>query len=112
LTAGTNATDDIPLSGSPTAVTAASMTAYQKLCANPKTCQIISAGLDGDFGAIDTVAAKPATANFTNPSGSGTTAFKIYYKSYPTGIGYDTAGADDDNITNFCEKNGLGDAKP
>lgn len=110
LTAGTPPQDDIPLSSG--VVTAASMSAYQKLCANPKTCQIISAGLDGDFGAIDTTTAVAPTAKFTNPSGSGSTAFKLYYKSYPTGIGYDKTGADDDNITNFCEKNGLGDVKP
>jgi hypothetical protein len=32
-------------------------------------------------------------------------------KLYPTGTGYDPSGADDDNLTNFSDKQ-LGDAKP
>jgi prepilin-type N-terminal cleavage/methylation domain-containing protein len=56
--------------------------------AKPNSFQIISAGQDGQFGA-----------------GTSTRLF-------PTGVGYDSTGADDDNVTNFNEKNNLGDAKP
>jgi hypothetical protein len=80
---------------------------YQSLCASPKSFQIISAGLDGDYGTVDTTTAV-ATGTvklFAGPN------YKIYFKSYPDGAGYDTSGADDDNLTNFSEKP-LGDAKP
>lgn len=83
------------------------LASFNALCANPKTFQIISAGLDGDFGAI------PKTTTIkTAVKISSTPGYFIYWKSYPDGKGYDSNGADDDNITNFCEKNGLGDAKP
>ncbi|MDX1965396.1 MAG: prepilin-type N-terminal cleavage/methylation domain-containing protein [Pirellulales bacterium] len=55
---------------------------------NPETFQIVSAGLDGDFG---------------TDSGAGT------YKGYPNGTNY--SPADLDNITNFGTGT-LGDAKP
>ena len=63
----------------------------QFLYANPNTYQIISAGLDGDYG---------DTSATTAPSP---------YPSYPSGSGY-TAG-DMDNLTNIIEKN-LKDAIP
>jgi prepilin-type N-terminal cleavage/methylation domain-containing protein len=79
-------------------------TSFQKICANPKSFQIISAGLDGIFGAppgpINTASAKFNGSNLS-----------LYYKSFPSGLGYDTTGADDDNLTNFSEGQ-LGDAKP
>jgi prepilin-type N-terminal cleavage/methylation domain-containing protein len=77
---------------------------YQKICANPKSFQIISAGLDGSFGGPGI----PVQAKY---NGKNVT---LYYKSFPTGGvigGYDPAGGDDDNITNFSEGQ-LGDAKP
>jgi hypothetical protein len=62
----------------------------------PTSFQIISAGQDGCFGQI------------TTPT---------YGRLYPTGYNYDvpppTGGSgDDDNVTNFCEKNTLESAKP
>jgi len=68
--------------------------------ANPDSFQIISAGLDGKYGKL-----------YSTP---GTT---IPVRAYPTGGStgnYDTSGdqADDDNVTNFCNKPRLGDAKP
>ena len=56
---------------------------------NPTTFQLIATGPDGQFSA-----AKPTRQRL-----------------YPTGTGYDPAGADDDNITNFCAQSRLGDAK-
>jgi prepilin-type N-terminal cleavage/methylation domain-containing protein len=74
---------------------------YQKICANPKSFQIISAGLDGSFGGQGLqTSGKNNGRNIT-----------VYYKSFPTGLGYDTTGGDDDNLTNFSE-GALGDAKP
>ena len=64
-----------------------------ELFCKPQSFQIISAGQDGLFG--------PATS----PTGT-------YFSLYPIGVGYDSAGADNDNITNFCEKNNLDAAKP
>ncbi len=60
--------------------------------ANMDSFQIISTGMDGQYGNL-----------------AGTAA-----RLYPTGTGYDTPPnqADDDNITNFCAKARLGDAKP
>jgi type II secretion system protein G len=76
---------------------------YQKICANPKSFQVISAGLDSDFGS--------SAKTLTGVPFLGST-FTLYYKSYPSGtLGYDPGGADDDNITNFSERP-LGDAKP
>lgn len=62
----------------------------------PTSFQIISAGQDGSFGT-----AIPPTNG----------------RLYPTGFNYDpppTVGgsADDDNVTNFCEKSNLEAAKP
>jgi prepilin-type N-terminal cleavage/methylation domain-containing protein len=71
---------------------------------NPKTFQIISAGLDNNYGGagvnITNSASNPVSDKPINPA-----------KLYPTGTGYDTSGADDDNLTNFSDKQ-LGDAKP
>jgi len=111
LQALSSGTPDVRL-GPSNSVNATSMADFQKLCANPKSFQIISAGLDGDYGTVDVTTAVPQPVNFVNQTGSGTRPKLLYYKSYPSGIGYDKSGADDDNITNFCEKNGLGDAKP
>jgi prepilin-type N-terminal cleavage/methylation domain-containing protein len=113
LQALSSGTPDVRLGSTPSnSVNATSMADFQKLCANPKSFQIISAGLDGDYGTVDVTTAVPQPVNFVNQTGSGTRPKLLYYKSYPSGIGYDKSGADDDNITNFCEKNGLGDAKP
>ncbi len=75
---------------------------------NPKSFQIISAGLDDKYGNsgidIDAGASNPITAN-------NAAITKITGKLYPTGKGYDTSGADDDDLTNFSDKQ-LGDAKP
>jgi prepilin-type N-terminal cleavage/methylation domain-containing protein len=80
---------------------------FQALCANPKSFQIISAGLDGDYGTVATISSvDPATGGKYNGATSS-----LYFKSYPSGLGYDSGGADDDNITNFSES-ALGDAKP
>jgi type II secretory pathway pseudopilin PulG len=90
-----------------------SFTAFQKLCVNPKSFQIIAAGLDNDFGTVNT-AYTPGGAPGTpapgvpvtyNPGSlSSPQSYIIYYKSYPDGQGYDTnTNADDDNITNFSE---------
>jgi prepilin-type N-terminal cleavage/methylation domain-containing protein len=93
-----------------------SFTSFQKLCVNPKSFQIISAGLDNDFGTVNTAATRGtspgvlalgASVNYVsnppvNPSFPGQCL--IFYKSYPDGQGYDTiTNADDDNITNFSE---------
>ena len=63
--------------------------------AKVQSFQIISAGQDGDFG----------YNGGTPPTGG---------RLFPTGINYDPAptSADDDNVTNFCDKSNLGDAKP
>jgi prepilin-type N-terminal cleavage/methylation domain-containing protein len=76
---------------------------YQKICANPKSFQIISAGLDGSFGGPGVTPPSSAKYNGKNVT--------VYYKSFPSGLGYDTTGGDDDNLTNFSE-GALGDAKP
>jgi prepilin-type N-terminal cleavage/methylation domain-containing protein len=76
---------------------------YQKMCANPKSFQIISAGLDGVFGGLG----QPMSGvKYNNKTG-----LTLYYKSFPTGTGYDTTGGDDDNLTNFSQGQ-LGDSKP
>jgi hypothetical protein len=87
-------------------LTSQSITTYQKLCAKPKSFQIIAAGLDGDYGTANVSTAVPVSGVKYN--GNST---KVNYKSYPSGIGYDTGGADNDNVTNFSEKQ-LGDAIP
>jgi prepilin-type N-terminal cleavage/methylation domain-containing protein len=81
-------------------------TSYQKLCANPKSFQILSAGVDGDFG-------KPVGGQkkeLTSIKYNNVTGFTLVYKSYPTGLGYAGDG-EDDNYTNFSDR-ALGDAKP
>lgn len=65
--------------------------------ANPDSFQIISAGLDGKY---------------TSPPIPLTPLGKQKARLYPTGTNYDVFGADDDNVTNFCPKARLGDAKP
>lgn len=117
LDASTAGTPDVPLGTTPAplntanALIGSSFTAFQNLCANPKTFQIISAGLDGNYGTANTATAPPP-AQPVKYDGSGTAiGVNIYWKSYPTGIGYDSSGADDDNLTNFSDKQ-LGDAKP
>jgi hypothetical protein len=99
-----------------------SFTTFQSLCVKPKSFQIISAGLDNDFGTVNTGYSSgaspetpaPGVAVVYNPNPLlFTTPFNclIYYKSYPDGQGYDTTtNADDDNITNFSETP-LGNAK-
>jgi prepilin-type N-terminal cleavage/methylation domain-containing protein len=79
----------------------ASESGYQKLCANPKSFQIISAGLDGDFGGD--VKYEVSTVYRTDPA-------RLYYRSFPGGLGY--ADGDNDNITNFSKGGTLGDEKP
>ena len=61
---------------------------------NPDSFQILAAGGDGKYGA-------------QAPQG-------ILYRLYPTGLNYDVspAAADEDNVTNFCAKARLGDARP
>lgn len=92
-----------------------SFTSFQNLCVNPKSFQIIAAGLDNDFGTVNagyTPGGAPGTpapgvSVMYNPNPkmiSTPLPCKIYYKSYPDGQGYDTiTNADDDNITNFSE---------
>jgi prepilin-type N-terminal cleavage/methylation domain-containing protein len=75
-----------------------------KLYANPKSFQLIAAGLDNDYG----TAPSSSTKTFSKTSGTLTLSTS---KTYPVGTGYDASGADDDNITNFSERS-LGDAKP
>ena len=59
---------------------------------NATTFQIICAGQDGDYGGNPTV----------------TTDVKLF----PSGLNYDLAGADKDNITNFSAGKTLGDSLP
>ena len=75
---------------------------FQALCVNPKSFQLIAPGLDGQYG---------QASKFAKPIKVGTASKILWYKSYPSGLGYDTGGADNDNVTNFSEK-ALGDAIP
>jgi hypothetical protein len=59
--------------------------------ANPDSFQIIATGLDGKYG----LAGLPPQPRL-----------------YPTGFQYDPAGTDDDNVSNFCDRARMGDAKP
>jgi prepilin-type N-terminal cleavage/methylation domain-containing protein len=108
---------DVPLSlntSNQPVLVPASFTAFQNLCVNPKSFQIISAGLDNDFGLVNTAYTQgsspgtpapgvPVSYN-PNPTTNSVQSYTIYYKSYPDGQGYDTiTNADDDNITNFSE---------
>jgi prepilin-type N-terminal cleavage/methylation domain-containing protein len=68
---------------------------------NPDSFQIISAGMDGKYGSLAAVRTDPARIYPTGTSTDITSA-----------ASYDLAGADDDNVTNFCPKARLGDAKP
>jgi prepilin-type N-terminal cleavage/methylation domain-containing protein len=61
--------------------------------AKPQSFQIISAGQDGAFGPL-------------------TTPNATYFRLFPTGVGYDASGNDDDNLTNLTDKNSLAAAKP
>ena len=61
--------------------------------AKPQSFQIISAGQDGAFGPT------------TTPAGT-------YFRLFPTGVGYDASGNDDDNLTNLTDRNSLGAARP
>jgi prepilin-type N-terminal cleavage/methylation domain-containing protein len=63
--------------------------------ANPDSCQIISAGQDGQFGSSSLTGAGPFVSRL-----------------YPGGLNYDTGGADNDNVANFSDKNNLDAAKP
>ena len=63
--------------------------------ANPDSFQIISAGLDGKYGRATDAHAHGSVRSSIRPART-----------------YDVAGADDDNVTNFCPKSRLGDAKP
>jgi prepilin-type N-terminal cleavage/methylation domain-containing protein len=64
---------------------------------NPDSFQIIAPGMDAKYGTSYVGATAPFPARL-----------------YPTGTYYDASNnfADDDNITNFCNKARLGDAKP
>lgn len=65
---------------------------------NKDKFQIISAGLDGHYGSIDTNPADPLT---------------VPRPQYPTGVNYLSPGdGDDDNITSFSEGRRLQDMKP
>ena len=81
---------------------------------NPDSFQIISSGLDGVFGNNGAgVTGNPNVINTLRlyPTGNPYNAAAVVAPgSKPTG--YDMYGADDDNITNFCERARLGDAKP
>ncbi len=75
-------------------------------CANSDSFQIIAAGMDGKFSNLD-------------PTGPAGTPLDDYQPFYPNGTIFnnntvltviDTAY--DDNISNFCEKARMGDAKP
>ncbi len=37
---------------------------------------------------------------------------RSYFRLFPTGVGYDSTGADNDNLTNFNERNSLDSARP
>ncbi len=68
--------------------------------AKPQSFQIISAGQDGIFGtSLNTPAAVPPVSY-------------TFFRMFPSGVGYDKAGTDDDNVTSFNEKNNLDAAKP
>lgn len=64
---------------------------------NPESFQIIACGTDGKYGVE--AALVPGMTNA---------------RLYPTGTYYDSSSdvADDDNVTNFCTKARLGDARP
>ena len=66
--------------------------------AKPQSFQIISAGQDGSFGTTVLPTASPPKST--------------YFRLFPTAVGYDSSGADDDNITSFNERNSLDAAKP
>jgi hypothetical protein len=61
--------------------------------AKPQSYQIISAGQDGAFG-------------------SSVAADGQWFRLFATGVGYDPAGADGDNVTNLTDKSSLDAAKP
>jgi prepilin-type N-terminal cleavage/methylation domain-containing protein len=61
--------------------------------ANPKSFQILAAGQDGAFGTL----IPAAGAN---------------YRLFPTGVGYDPLGADNDNVANLDAKSTLEASKP
>src|SRR5262249_21953960 len=65
---------------------------FQALCMNPKSFQLIAPGLDSSYGAASKQASAQITVNGVNKI--------LWYKSYPSGLGYDTSGADNDNVTN------------
>jgi prepilin-type N-terminal cleavage/methylation domain-containing protein len=65
---------------------------------NIDSFQILAPGLDGRYNSND------------SPQEDPNVAAKQHL--YPTGKGYSPFGWEDDNVTNFCEKARLGDAKP
>lgn len=87
---------------------------------NPSSFQIISAGLDGNFGTSATFT-QLGTANYTfnsvcsYPSGTATTAYSGYTDNLPDQAGVRKVTAysqgDLDNLTNFSSSN-LKDAQP
>lgn len=97
----------------PNSLASSSFVDFQRLCVNPKSFQIISAGLDNDFGTVNTAATRGTSPGVLAPGVSvqynpgsfpSPVPYFIFYKSYPDGQGYDTiSNADDDNITNFSE---------
>ena len=68
--------------------------------ANPDSFQIICAGGDDIYGIVPTTAYTPMSPP--------------QKRLYPSGTNYDSSArrADDDNVTNFCSKVRLIDAKP
>jgi len=87
-----------------------SFTTFQKLCVNPKSFQIISAGADNDFGLANVSASAGGAPPVTGVT-YNSIPVNIVYKSYPDGQGYDNlTNGDDDNITNFSETT-LGSAR-
>jgi hypothetical protein len=75
---------------------------FQKISVNPSSFQILSAGLDGEYGEAST-----QRIPCTRDGRSGT---DLLVKSYPIGLGY--KDEDNDNITNFTKSSTLGDDKP
>ncbi len=67
----------------------------------PQSFQIISAGQDGQVFGTSTSGLGSATV----PSGET-------YRLFPIGVGYDPAGTDNDNLTNFNERASLDAARP
>jgi prepilin-type N-terminal cleavage/methylation domain-containing protein len=83
-------------SESPTTNTTATRTRDRFKPMNPTTFQILCAGQDGDFGFHDSSSTTPDTD----------------VKIFPTGVRYNAAGGDQDNMTNFSGGKRLEDSIP